>query len=196
MCIRGPEMHAGRAGNGRQAGISLIELVMFIVIVSIGVVGILSVMTVTTKASADPLIRKQVLAIAESLLEEIELQAFTFCFPTDSKALDASSVADCSAGMSEDALPATPRVGNMGAREALSVSDYRNFTMGNPIRDINGNAIVELAGYTAAVAISQPTFTGVAANDTLKIDVAVTGPANTAITLTGYRMRYAPNALP
>lgn len=201
MCTRGPDMHAGRAGNDRQAGISLIELVIFIVVVSIGVVGILSVMNVTTKASAGPLVRKQALAIAESLLEEIELQAFTFCFPSDPKYADPtppSSAAGCTAGMSEDALPAAPRVTNAAgvAREAQNVSDYRNFAMANPIRDINGNTITELAGYSAAVAISQPAFTGVAANDALKIDVTVIGPANTAITLTGYRMRYAPNALP
>jgi len=70
MCTKGPEVTPPR---GAQAGISLIELVMFIVIVSVGVVGILSVMNVTTKSSADPMIRKQALAIAESVLEEIEL---------------------------------------------------------------------------------------------------------------------------
>ncbi len=59
----------------RQKGISLIELIMFIVIVSVGIAGILSVMNVTTKASADPLLRKQALAIAESLLEEIDVAA-------------------------------------------------------------------------------------------------------------------------
>ena len=58
----------------RQAGLSLIELVMFIVIVGVAVAGVLSVMNVTTRHSADPMIRKQAQAIAESLLEEIELQ--------------------------------------------------------------------------------------------------------------------------
>lgn len=190
---------SGRNGKA-QAGISLIELVMFIVIVSVGLVGILSVMNVTTKHSADPLIRKQALAIAESLLEEIELQAFTWCFPSDPNAASATSAAvgpaGCSAGMSEDTLPAAARVSNATAREGQNVSDYRNFTMGNPIRDVNGNAVAELAGYGAAVAISQVAFNGVGSNDTLKIDVTVTGPSDSSITLTGYRMRYAPNALP
>jgi MSHA pilin protein MshD len=210
MCISSPEQRRrGRCPRVRQAGISLIELVMFIVIVSVGVVGILSVMNVTTKSSADPLIRKQSLAIAESLLEEIELQPFTYCFPTDPiyagstpPASATVGVGGCSAGMSEDALAAVPRVANAAgvARDAQNVSDYRNFTMGTPIRDINGSPIAELAGYQATVAISQVPFTGVlnsAGNaDTLKIDVTVNGPSNTGITLTGYRMRYAPNALP
>ncbi len=186
----------------RQAGISLVELIMFIVIVSVGVVGILSVMNVTSKASADPMLRKQALAIAESLLEEIELQAFTFCFPSDpvyaGSALPASA-ADCSSGQSEDALPAAPRVSNVEgvARDAQNVSDYQKFSMTNPVRDVGGNTITGLSGYQANVTISQVPFTGVAtAVDTLKIDVAVTDPSGAGITLTGYRMRYAPNALP
>ncbi|HTN67695.1 MAG TPA: type II secretion system protein [Burkholderiaceae bacterium] len=193
-------MSAGRAGNGRQAGISLIELVIFIVVVSIGVVGILSVMNVTTKASADPLVRKQALAIAESLLEEIELQAFTFCDPNDARALTATSATvgpnGCAATVMS--IPSAPRLGSGLARDPQyqNVADYNNFVMGNPIRDVNGNTITELAGYSAAVAISQVAFGGTPNSETLKIDVTVTGPANMAITLTGYRMRYAPNALP
>ena len=57
-----------------QRGISLIELIMFIVIISAALAGILLVMNQVTGHSADPLIRKQALAIAESMLEEIQLQ--------------------------------------------------------------------------------------------------------------------------
>lgn len=192
------------ASRYRQAGISLIELVIFIVVVSIGVVGILSVMNVTTKASADPLLRKQALAIAESLLEEIELQAFTFCDPNDPQALTATSAAvgpgGCSsAAWSEDTLPAGPRVANAEgvARDAQNVSDYQKFSMTNPVRDVGGSTISGLSGYQVKVTISQIPFTDIAsAVDTLKIDVAVTDPSGAALTLTGYRMRYAPNALP
>ena len=60
----------------RQRGISLIELIIFIVIVSVALTGILLVMDQVTRHSADPLIRKQAIAIAESLLEEIELQDY------------------------------------------------------------------------------------------------------------------------
>lgn len=64
-----------------QRGISLIELILFIVIVSAALAGLLLVMNVNTRSSVDPLIQKQVLAIAESLLEEIELQDFSNPFP-------------------------------------------------------------------------------------------------------------------
>lgn len=63
-----------------ESGFSLVELIMFIVIVSVGLAGLMMAMDVSTKSSADPVIRKQALTIAESLLEEIELQKFS---PTD-----------------------------------------------------------------------------------------------------------------
>jgi MSHA pilin protein MshD len=61
---------------GRQAGFTLVELVIFIVIVAVGVAGILLVMNTVVASSADPLVRKQALALAESILEEILQKAY------------------------------------------------------------------------------------------------------------------------
>lgn len=61
----------------RQKGISLIELIMFIVIVSIALAGIMLVMNQVSGHSADTLVHKQALTVAESLLEEIEAQPFS-----------------------------------------------------------------------------------------------------------------------
>ena len=61
-----------------QAGLTLIELIVFIIIVSVALAGVLTVLNVTTKSSADPMIRKNMLAIAESLMEEVQLQSFTW----------------------------------------------------------------------------------------------------------------------
>src|SRR5487761_2063455 len=55
--------------KSKQRGVSLIELIMFIVIISSALVGILSVMNIVSKNNADPVMHKQALAIAESLLE-------------------------------------------------------------------------------------------------------------------------------
>src|SRR5258706_2133797 len=82
-----------------QAGLSLIELIMFIVIVGIGIAGILRVLNLTAQKSADPMIRKQMLAVADSLLEEVELMPFTYCDPDDANVLTAAgptiSPTDC-----------------------------------------------------------------------------------------------------
>ena len=62
--------------NKPQAGFTLIELVVFMIVVSIGVVGILSVMNTVVKSSADPMVRKQAAALADSILEEILLKPY------------------------------------------------------------------------------------------------------------------------
>ena len=66
-----------------QRGITLIEQIMFIVIVSVGVIGLVSVMNPAIRASADPLLTKQLVAITESLLNEVLHQPFTWCDPDD-----------------------------------------------------------------------------------------------------------------
>ena len=60
----------------RQGGFTLIELIIFIVVVGAGLAGILSVMNTVVKSSADPMVRKQAVALADSILEEILLKAY------------------------------------------------------------------------------------------------------------------------
>ncbi len=191
----------------RQAGLSLIELIMFIVIVSVGVAGILTVMNVVTRKSADPLIRKQALAIAESLLEEIEAQPFTYCDPDDPNNVNdpppASSAGCSNANFNQSALPLGTQAALQGeTRYSASlpfdnVSDYAGFSMTGIRLVEDGSVITDLGSYDAAVAISEAGATfGLTASNVLRIDVTVTGPSNTTIALSGYRFRYAPNATP
>ena len=74
-----------------QRGLSLIELVMFIAIVGLAIVGLLIVYNQAVKGSADPMVRKQAVAVAESLLNEVLMQPFSWCDPQDA-ANDASTV--------------------------------------------------------------------------------------------------------
>lgn len=57
-------------------GFSLIELVFFIVVVAVGLAGVLQVMQVSARSGADPMARKQVVALAESILEEVLQKEF------------------------------------------------------------------------------------------------------------------------
>jgi MSHA pilin protein MshD len=75
----------------RARGSSLVELIMFIVIIGIAVAGVLGAMSLSTRASADPLIQKQALAIAEAYLEEVLAMPFTYCDPDDVDAASATS---------------------------------------------------------------------------------------------------------
>ena len=62
--------------KSRHGGFTLIELIIFIVVVAAGLAGILSVMDSAVKSSADPMVRKQAMALADSILEEILLKPY------------------------------------------------------------------------------------------------------------------------
>lgn len=182
-----------------QRGVSLIELIMFIVIISVALAGVLLVMNRVTASSADPLIRKQALAIAESLLEEIELMPFTFCDPDDVNAASAVSAASCTPGQSQDVVTGpTPGTETRVSATFDNVADYSNYSMA-AIVDMTGAAVAGLGGYSASVGIARAGTALLGAADdgaALRITVAVTGPGNTQVVLDGYRTRYAPRVLP
>lgn len=62
---------SAQAAPRAARGFSLIELIFLIVVVSVGLAGVLRVFNVGVAASADPLVRKQAVALAESLLQEV-----------------------------------------------------------------------------------------------------------------------------
>jgi MSHA pilin protein MshD len=79
----------------REHGFSLIETVIFIVVLGIGIAGLAVLYNQLTLASVDPLVRKQAVAIANSLMEEIQLRPFTFCDPDDPLVFTVASPAGC-----------------------------------------------------------------------------------------------------
>ncbi|MGA7985508.1 MAG: type II secretion system protein [Burkholderiales bacterium] len=177
----------------REAGLSLIELVVFIVVLAIGVTGVAILFNQMTRSSVDPVVRKQALAIATSLMEEIELHAYTYCDPDDPAVTTATSAAGCaipeaSGPEAGETRYADPRFDN--------VNDYDGFSMSG-IRDVTNTLVPGLSGYTASVSvqpISAGELPGIPASEGLRITVSVTGPANANVVLQGYRLRYAPNS--
>lgn len=150
-----------------QRGISLIELIMFIVIVSVALAGILLVMNQVTTHSADPLIRKQALAAAESLLEEIELQDFN----------SASGVTN------------TVTQANRASQYHI-VNDYKGFNTTGIFPVSGAAAIPGLGSYNASVAIADTALGGIAAGSAVLITVTVTDPQGNTIDVSGYRTAY------
>ena len=191
-----------------QRGVTLVELVVFIVIIGVALAGVLKVLEITGRSSADPLVRKQALSIAESLLLEIQQQPFTFCDPDDANASTATTTTGC-ATQTQDTDPAGAGAiaGPFPSSESRysntnpfdNVADYGGFSMPNAACAgiCNPNDTTPLAGlgtYAAAVTISRAGGVFGLSNDAaFKISVRVTGPANTDVTLSGYRVRYAPN---
>ncbi|MDO8065467.1 type II secretion system protein [Janthinobacterium sp. SUN206] len=177
----------------RERGVTLIELVLFIVIVGLASAAILGVMSLTTKRSADPQLRKQALAIAESMLEEIQLARFTYCDPQDPAAETATSPAGC-------AIPEGPgEEANGAGRPFDNVNDYVSAygTATEYKTDAQGNAWAAspTQNYTALVTITEQALNGLPATESLHIQVVVPY-ADQQIVLDGYRVRYAPNSIP
>lgn len=180
----------------RQHGLSLIELIVFIVIVSVGLAGVLMVLNATAAKSADPVVRKQALVIAESLLEEIALMPFTYCDPDDPAAATATSAAGCATAESM----ATPQPEPGESRYSTTtpydnVNDYHGLAM-TGIRDLTGATIAGLEAYSAAVTVARGGLGFADPDDVALVSVTVTGPGRESVTLSRYRVRYAPNALP
>jgi MSHA pilin protein MshD len=173
--------------NRRQRGFTLIEVIIFIVVVGAGLAGILSVMSTVVKSSADPLVRKQTVAIAESLLEEILLK--NYCDP------DPAGAPAPTCGTHVVKAGTCPR--------ALfdNVDDYAGYTTGSGIVDMTCTA-VGLTNYNiSAVGVVRP-GDGTAADEAYatenpalyaisakRVTVTVTGPQG-PITLVGYRSNY------
>ena len=190
----------------RQQGMTLIELIVFIVIVSVALAGVLTVLNVTTKSSADPMIRKQALAIAESILEEVMLQPFTWCDPDDPNAATATSPASCTgvAGGPNDESK-TP-LGPETTAAANGIAEYRAVGSTAPfdnVSDYNGlSTTTNIAGggaalYTATVTVAAADLNTIiaASGNALRVTVSVVAPGET-IVVEGYRTRHSPNMLP
>lgn len=177
---------------------------MFIALIGIAVAGLLQVYFFVVKGSADPMVRKQAVAVAESLLNEVLMQPFTWCDPQDA-ANDAStppsSGASCTGGAANSQDKGGGTLGPQPASESRAsstdpfdnVADYNGFTMSS-ITSLDGTAFPELSAYSASVSVTRAgTVFGLANDAVLRVDVTVSGRGET-ITLTGYRFRHSPNA--
>jgi MSHA pilin protein MshD len=179
----------------RERGLTLIEVVVFIAVLAIGISAILVLYNRVTEASVDPVVRKQAVAVAASLLEEIQLHGYTYCDPDDANVYTAAGTGACA----QIENPGPEGETRAGAPRFDNVNDYQGFSMaGAGMQSADGTPLPGLSAYAASVAIAQisPGELGPAIPDTeaLRITVTVSGPAGVNVSLQGYRVRYAPNA--
>lgn len=175
-----------------QRGLSLMELLLAVVVLSVGLAGVLAAFGPGTRASADPLLQRQALAVAESLLDEVSLMPFGFCDADDTAVETATSPAGC-AGPAESIGP-EPGEGRFSPPSFDHVGDYHGLAM-NGIVDIANTGIAGLADYAAGVVVEPAALhdIGAGGGDALRITVTVTGPHGTQVVLQGWRTRHAPN---
>lgn len=146
---------------------TLIELIVAIVIIGIGLTGVLLTFTTTVRHSADPMVRKQLSAVADEMMEEILLKPFAVTAPNP-------PFAGCARDTYND------------------VRDYNGYSAVN-ICDIDGATVLSEVGVSVSVsppAASPVSLSGVAATDQLTVRVNVTRGSE-SYSLTGWRTCYA-----
>lgn len=162
-----PNATAGVLAARRAHGMTLIELVIAIVIISLGLAGVLTVYATTVKQSADPMLRKQMVSIAEEMLAEVTTQSY--------EALANATPAACARDLYNDSL------------------DYHGYNSasclpGGPrIYDRGGLPVAHLERYAVQVAVNAETWQGIPAQ---KIVVTVSSPQGESITLTSWRTEW------
>lgn len=153
--------HLPRSSRKALAGATLIELIVSIVVIGVGLAGILVVIDRNTRASADPLLQHQAIAIAEAYLEEILTRPFSD--------------------------PGGPGPETRATYD--NVSDYNGLNDAGA-RDQNDNPIPGLEQYNVAVAVTAQALNTVPAAESWLIQVTVTPPFGGAVVLSGYRTSY------
>lgn len=133
-----------------QSGLSFIELIAFMIIVSVGVVGILPAYNFNMRHSTDALLNKQMLSVAEAMLEEIVSKDFD----------DPSNACTPDTGLSS--VPPRQSCAQNAVIDRQNyndVSDYDGFKTngiyaldGTPLTDPLGNPI--LPGFSLSVSVA------------------------------------------
>ncbi len=185
----------------RAQGFTLIELIMFIVIVGASLAGVLSALNVVTSRSADPLIRKQMLTIAEAVMDEVQMRSFKYC--------TTGSPAGCTNPVfgNEGGSRATYEyIGNYCTEAGPGSASCSTVTLGTPnyansrIPDLSGVSSSSPAGYWATVSLQPQALGGIASAATaaglnsilITVTVSSVKTAETMV-VQGYRTRWAPN---
>lgn len=145
----------------RRRGFTLIEMILAIVVIGIGVAGLFLAFRTTVKGSADPVVSKQLLAIAEEMVEEIELKPY---------------------GTATNTAP-----GGCARNTYNDVVDYDGYATTGQICDIDGVAVAALSGYSVTVSVKPGTIGGVSAAYKITVTASRGG---SSLTLVAWRTAY------
>jgi MSHA pilin protein MshD len=146
-----------------ERGLTLIELVVAIVVLGVALAGLMLAFSVASRGSADPVVQRQLQAIAEELVGEITLKPWT--------AVANAAPAPCARDTYND------------------LADYDGYATRGQVCTIDGTPIPALAGVSVAVTVQPATLAGVAAARRITVRVDRDG---TTLELVAWRTGYAP----
>ena len=146
----------------RNRGFTLFEIIVTVVVIALAATALMSVFSSTVATSADPVLEHQAVAVAEAYMEEILLKDSDETFPP---------------------VPVPPRDAYDDAR------DYNNLP-DTVVRDQSGVAIGALSDYSISVSVVADGLNGIAAINSLRIDITVSHASIDPVLLSGYRTNY------
>ncbi len=153
---------SARRQRPAQRGLTLVELLIAIVVIGVGLGGVMLAFSTLARQNADPVVQRQMLAIAQGLMEEIHLKPY------------ASATNAAPSGCARDTFN--------------DVSDYHAYTTTNLICGVDGTVVSGLNGYSVRVVVAVAALAGVA--DAKRVDVIVNRGSD-SFTLTGWRTDHA-----
>ena len=177
MCEGRDSLFPASGGRRRgNRGATLVELVMFIVVIATALSTVLGALRLTVGRSADPLVIRQSLAIAESLLQEVMAQPYT------ANDLD---------GGANAIGPETGETRFSTTTPFDHVDDYHGYSETGIVKP-DGTAVAGLSGYSASVMVAAQSLDNIPSGEGLLVTVTVTGPGGYSIALRGFRARVSP----
>jgi len=162
-----------------QRGTTLVEVIIFILIVSVAVTSVVNALSLAARASSDPMVQRQTLAVAESLVQEIDSLPYAQKEPYNPAGPDDAIGPEAGESRSGSPLPFD------------NPNDYSGYSESGIVAP-NGTAVPGLGTYSAGVVATQQSMGNVPASDGLLVVVTATGPDGEPVTLTTFRARYAP----
>ena len=150
-----------RARPGPARGFTLPEAILAIVVIGVGLAGLLLAFSTVARNSAVPVLRKQMLAAAQEMMEEISLKPYA---------------------VAANAAPAGC------ARDTYNdITDYNGYSA-TGLCTVDGVLIPALAGFSISASVVAGTLFGVAAAKTITVTVSQGG---NSLSLQGWRTDYA-----
>ncbi|MEY4766762.1 MAG: hypothetical protein RI907_3435 [Pseudomonadota bacterium] len=144
-----------------ERGFSLVEAIVAIVMVSVALAGVVGVFMHAVRGSASPVMVNQLVALAEEMMEEIQLKPY------------ATAASGSFTGCARD--------------DYVNVFDYNGYATTAGVCDIDGNVISDLSAYGVSVTVAATTLAGV--TEALLITVTVRRGSDSYV-LHGWRTRY------